>query len=130
GDFPPVWLDRQAAKSVLPAVQTLIKEMPLPRPAEAYVYYAALASAAGEFDEAAKVLDAITDSSGGARHARDVIRGQIEIEHGRPANAAALEAAEKAGPPAVTALAGYWRGIRSLAARDADQKRDGLLSLL
>jgi hypothetical protein len=130
GDLPPVWLDRQAAKKVLPAVQALIKEMPMPRPAEAYVYYASLASTAGEFDEAAKVLDAIADASGGARHARDVIRGQIEIERGRPASAVALDAAEKAGPPAVAGLARYWRGLQLLAAKDADQKRDGLLSLL
>lgn len=130
GDLPPVWLDRQAAKEVLPAVQTLIKEMPMPRPAEAYIYYASLAATAREFDEAAKVLDAIADASGGARHGRDVIRGQIEIERGRPASAAALDAAEKAGPPAVAALAQYWRGLRFLAAKDADQKQDGLLSLL
>jgi hypothetical protein len=130
GDLPPVWLDRQAAQEVLPAVQSLIKEMPMPRPAEAYIYYASLAATAGEFDEATKVLDAIGDESGGARHARDVIRGQIQVERGRPASAVALEAAEKAGPSAVLALARYWRGLGSVAAKDADQKRDGLLSLL
>lgn len=130
GDMPPVWLDRQAAKDVLPAVQTLIKEMPMPRPAEAYVYYASLAATAGELDEAAKVLDAVADASDGAKQARDVIRGQIEIERGRPASAGALDAAEKAGPPAVAGLARYWRGLQFLAAKEADQKRDGLLSLL
>jgi hypothetical protein len=129
GDLPPVWLDVQAAKEVLPAVQTLIKEMPTPRPVGAYVYYASLATEAGELDEAQKVLGAIGDSTAGAKQAAEIVRGQLEFQKRAAANAAELELPESAAPVVVT-LARYWHGKRLLAAADVDQKRDGLLSLL
>ena len=130
GDLPPVWLARQAARDVLPAVQALIKEMPMPRPPEAYVYYASLASAAGESDEAAKVLTAVDQSPAAAKQAAAVIRAQIEIERGRPGSAAAALTSLKADAPATASLAAFWAGQQQVASKDVDTRRDGLLSLL
>lgn len=131
GDLPPVWLNRQAAAAALPVVQQLIKDLPMPRPAEAYLYYASLASEAGQFDDAAKVLSALDDSPDGQKQARQIVGAQIEIQRRQPGGAASeLVKAAEDGSSKAAALARYWRGVHLLASSDLDAKRDGLLSLL
>lgn len=130
GDLPPVWLDDQAVKEVLPAVQQLVKEMPMPRPPEAYLYYASLASHARRFDEAIKVLSAV-EGSEPVSSARQLLSAQIEIQRQAPGQEASQLAKTADGPlTLLSSLAGYWRGMDLLASSDLDRQRDGLLSLL
>lgn len=128
-DLPPVWLERGLARQGLPALWESISGMPTPRPAEAYLYYASLASAAGEFAEAEKVLQAIPGGDAAHSAAVDLVRTQIDMQRNP---AVAGHPAELSGDlsSATTALAHYWRGMRLLAADQRDQKRDGLLALL
>ena len=131
GDLPPVWLNQAAAKEVLPAVQKLVREPAQRRPSQFYLYYASLASEAGDFDEASKVLGALTAAGDGDRQAQQIVRAQIEIQRKLPGGATSGLAQIADGESSLPAeLAGYWRGVHLLAASDVDQQRDGLLALL
>ena len=131
GDLPPVWLNPVAVKEALPAVQKLIREPAQRRPSQAYLYYASLASEAGEFDEASKVLGALSRPDDGARQAQQLIRAQIEIQRKLPGGATSgLEQTAAGTHPLAAELASYWRGMHLLGSSDADLQRDGLLALL
>lgn len=130
GDLPPVWLDADAVQKVLPAVGELVRQPAQRRPSQFYLYYASLASEAGDFEQASKVIGALAAASDGERQAQQLIRAQIEIQRKLPGGATSGLAPAAEGSSLSAELASYWRGMHLLGASDADLKRDGLLALL
>ena len=128
-DLPPIWLRPQAAKDLLPRIEQLIKELPMPRPSAAYLYYASLASEAGQFDEANRVLDAVDGADPPQRLARQLVRAQIEIQQKLPGGA--TSGLEQVSDGSLAGdLARYWQGRHLLGSSDVELQRDGLLALL
>jgi hypothetical protein len=130
GELTPVWFDTQAAVAALPGAERAIRDMTQPRPAGVYVYYATLALAAQQPEEADRVLAAVGSQERLAPW-RDIILAQREVLAGRPGAALATldeqrdEIAEACRPAAL-----YWLGRGRLLSEDTATMSDGLLDLL
>lgn len=130
-DLVPVWFDGQAARVALPEVFSRIAEMPRPRPAGVYVYYATLALAAGDDASAAKVLDAIQSEDAVVVELRTIIDAQREILAKDPGVAVAkLAVMSDSVSPSNRALARYWLGRGQLGSPVAEERHGGMLQLL
>jgi hypothetical protein len=126
-----VWFDAAAAKTAMPRVEQAIRKMAQPRPAGAYVYYATLAIAAGEFTAAERVLAPIDSMNNVAQPWGDLVRAQQELAAESPGTAtqrlkSQLDTLAEAFRPAALLLIGQAE-VRS---PDEELIRDGLLDLL
>jgi hypothetical protein len=105
--------------------------MTQPRPPGVYVYYATLALAAGNPDEADRVLASLSSDDRQMAHWRAIVLAQRETQSGEPGAAvAALEAERLALSEACRPAALYWLGMAKRSAADEATVRDGLLDLL
>jgi hypothetical protein len=141
----PVWFDAAAAKAALPAVEQAIRSLPPPRAEGVYIYYASLAIAAGQLEEADRVLPLVTSQEHGLPAWRDVVLAEREAaafsagEAALSSGEAALSSGEATArlrlaltdlAPDCRAAALYTLGQADLLSPAADTERDGLLALL
>lgn len=130
-DLTPVWFDATAARAELPRVLEVIRGMK-ERPEGVFIYYASLASAAGDDETAGKVLGAAKSTQPPISELRDIIAAQREILLGISPSIAArhlssnLSTFSRDNQP----LGLYWLGRHKLSAEDPVTKQQGLLDLL
>lgn len=130
-DITPVWFDTAAAKAAVPKVLQVIRGMK-ERPEGAFIYYASLASAAGDDETAGKVLDAIRSPEPPISELRDIIAAQREILSSAPTNIAVRhlnDSSENMSSDNMP-LSLYWLGRHRLYADDVETQQHGLLDLL
>jgi len=130
-ELQPVWFDMEAAKSSLPGVLRAVAEMPEPRPEGTRVYYGTLALAAGDSDQAVRVLSGIQGEEPGLAQLREIAMAQREVIAGGtgPAISSLEQNADKFAP-ANKPLAIYWLGMSELRSGDEPIRRGGILRLL
>jgi hypothetical protein len=127
----PVWFDAPSAKSALPAVEQAIRALPPPRAEGVYIYYASLAIATGQPEEADRVLPLITSQEHGLPAWRDILLAQRETAALSPGEATErLRRALDELPTGCRAAALYAIGQANLLSPDLETQRDGLLALL
>ena len=130
-ELQPVWFDAQAAKSSLPGALKAVTEMTPPRPEGTRVYYGTLALAAGELDQAARVLGGIKGEQPSLAQLREIAMAQGEVLGGRPGRAiGVLEGNLDKLTPDNKPLAIYWLGMSKLKSKDPRVQRQGILELL
>jgi hypothetical protein len=127
----PIWFDRDAASAALAEVQHAIRDMSQPRPAGAYVYYATLAIAAGQTNEAERVLPLISSDDQVPAPWRDIVLAQQELatDSAGPAMES-LQLRRDILPEPSRPVALFLVGKAALLSKDPDILRDGLLALL
>lgn len=130
-DIAPVWFEESAAKAELSNVYEVIRAMSA-RPDGVYIYYASLASSAGDDETAAKVLRAVRADSDSIAELRDVVAAQREIVTGDVSKIAVKSLQNKLADFSSdnVPLALYWLGRDKLGADDASVQQQGMLDLL
>jgi hypothetical protein len=132
-EIGPAAFDAARAKAALPIVQQTVKTLQQPRPAGAYIYYAALAACAGEQAEVERVLSQII---GPAEMAiwQIILRAEAELAvESPPPESAAIEqlrAQLLKIQPAAKPTALLILGVADIRSTDEETVRRGLLSLL
>jgi len=130
-ELQPVWFDAQAAKSSLPGAYKAVSEMAPPRPEGTRVYYGTLALAAGELDQAARVLGGIQGEHPSLAQLRGIAMAQAEVLRGQPGQALGiLQSNLHRLAPDNKPLAIYWLGMSKLKSADERVQRQGILELL
>jgi hypothetical protein len=130
-DLQPVWFDAGAAKSSLGGVLRAVTEMQPPRPEGTRVYYGTLALAAGEADQAIRVLSGIEGKHPAMVQLRGIAMAQREVAAGESGTAiSTLEHNLDKFAPANKPLAIYWLGTSKLKNDDERVRRKGILRLL
>lgn len=130
-DITPVWFDTNAAKAEMPKAYQVIRGMK-DRPDGIYVYYASLASAAGDDQTAEKVLGAVRSTEPRITELRDIIAAQREVLTNASSNIAVrhlndnLDKLSSDNLP----LGLYWLGRHRLGSDDLETQQLGLLDLL
>ncbi|MEO8493808.1 MAG: hypothetical protein ABI614_01970 [Planctomycetota bacterium] len=130
-DITPVWFDANAAKAEMPKVYEVMRGMKQ-RPDGVFIYYASLASAAGDDQAAEKGLGAVRSKEATITELRDIIAAQREILTLATTDIAVrhlkdnLEKLSGENMP----LALYWLGRHQLKSDDLETQRRGLLDLL
>lgn len=130
-ELAPIWLDAQAAAAALGGVQAAIRTMANPRPVGAYLYYASLAVAAGQMDEAERMIPLLEHPEGAARGCQELIRAQQELATGagqRGVDQLRGQLSELPEPCRIAAH--YVLGLSDLRSTNDVKRREGLLSLL
>jgi hypothetical protein len=127
----PVWFDSEAAAAALAQVQQTIRDMPQPRPAGAYVYYATLAIAAGQPGEAERVLPLINGDDEVLARWHDIVLAEQELAGDAPGPAIeSLQLRRDILPEQCRPVGLYLVGKAALLADDPETIREGLLALL
>lgn len=127
----PVWFDSGAARAALPAVFQAIGRMWRPRPEGVNIYYATLALAAGEPEQADRVLGALSATAPVIRELREIVAAQRELVAGQGDRAfRRLEASWRSYGSLSQPVALYWLGQGSLRSSEAEVRRQGVLYLL
>lgn len=130
-ELQPLWFDATAAKSSLGGVYRAVAEMQPPRPEGTRVYYGTLALAAGETEQAIRVLVGIEGEHPAMIQLREIAMAQREVAAGELGAAiAALEENLDKFAPVNKPLAIYWLGISKLKNDNEHIRRQGILRLL
>ncbi len=130
-ELQPVWFDAEAAKSSLGGVFRAVAGMQPPRPEGTRVYYGTLALAAGESDQAKRVLEGIEGEHPAMIQLRAIAMAQREVAAGESGTAiGTLEQNLDKLAPANKPLAIYWLGMSKLISGDERVRREGILRLL
>ncbi|MBI2480032.1 MAG: hypothetical protein HYV60_15795 [Planctomycetia bacterium] len=130
-DLTPVWFDSEAAKAALPNVFEVIRGMK-ERPEGALIYFASLASAAGDDETAGKVLDAARSTTPPISELRDIVAAQREILTSATAGVAVrrlndnIDNMSSDNKP----LGLYWLGRHNLSSTEMETQQHGMLDLL
>jgi hypothetical protein len=108
-----------------------IKAMQEPRPEGARIYYATLALAAGETENAQRALASIKGEQRAIAELRDIAQAQEEVQadRGGPALARLIRNVDKLSPQN-RPLGLYWLGMSKVAQKDEASRRAGVLQLL
>jgi hypothetical protein len=130
-DIVPVWFDATAAKAALPKVFEVIRNMK-DRPEGAFIYYASLASAAGDDESAGKILGGVRSTQPPISELRDIIAAQREILTSAMPNAAVLHLSDSIDKMSSDnlPLGLYWLGRHQLSSDDLETQQHGMLDLL
>ena len=130
-DLAPVWFDAQAAKDALPGVLQAVAELPAPRPEGTRVYYGTLALAAGNTEEARRVLTGIEGQQPALARFREIALAQVDVATGNPQGAVQrLEGLPPADSVETQPLRLYWLGVARLQSPDRLTQQAGLLDLM
>lgn len=78
-DLIPIGFEANSAKKILPDLQNTIRQIPSPRPAACYLYFAAIAVAAGDVAEAKKGLSPLEKEKGGIVGWKRLAQLQIQL---------------------------------------------------
>ena len=130
-DITPVWFDAAAAKAEMPKVFQVIRGMK-ERPEGAFIYYASLASAAGDDESAGKILGGVRATQPPISELRDIIAAQREILTAAMPDTAVTHLSnsiEKISSDNLP-LALYWLGRHKLSANNLESQQHGMLDLL
>ncbi|MFW6171156.1 MAG: hypothetical protein ACODAD_11745 [Planctomycetota bacterium] len=130
-ELQPVWFDEDAAREYLSEVGRTISAMSEPRPPATRVYYASLALAAGEPDNAEQALAGLE----ALPRLKSIIEARVELDRGNPTLAIdALTGQLDQLDDDLKPLALYWLGQARLAESDSESESDswraGVLDLL
>ncbi len=131
--LPPVWFNAEAAKQAVPGVLEALRGMEHPRPEGVFIYYATLASAAGDADTAAQFLDKkwIPGNRPLTAQWRDIALAQTEILAGKRGPAVdRLKVSGDGLVPQTKPAAIYWLGMSDTASEDPRTKVEGVLRLV
>lgn len=130
-DLVPVWFDATAAKTAVPKVFEVIRNMK-ERPEGAFIYYASLASAAGDDESAGKILGGVRSTQPPIGELRDIIAAQREILTSAMPNTAVLHLSDRIDKISSDnlPLALYWLGRHQLSSDDLETQQHGMLDLL
>ncbi|MDA1050039.1 MAG: hypothetical protein O3C40_06115 [Planctomycetota bacterium] len=130
-DMTPVWFDTRAARAEMPKVYQVIRGMK-DRPDGVFIYYASLASAAGDDQTAEKVLGAVRSAQTPITELRDIIGAQREVLTQVTPNVAVRHLSDN-----IDKLSGdnmplglYWLGRYRLNSDELETQHLGLLDLL
>ncbi len=129
--LPPVWFDSAAAKTALPGVVQAVRSMKKPYPEGVFIYYATLASAAGDKATAENAMKPISGNKPLVAQWRDIAKAQLEVTAGSPG--AAVDTLEKSMDQLLSQTrpaAKYWIGMAKLSSDDKQTKQSGVLELL
>jgi hypothetical protein len=130
-DLAPVWFDAQAAKDALPGVLQAVAELPAPRPEGTRVYYGTLALAAGNTEEARRVLTGIEGQQPTLARFREIALAQVDVATGNPQGAVQrLEGLPPADSVETQPLWLYWLGVARLQSPNRLTQQAGLLDLM
>lgn len=130
-DLVPLWFDKGAAKEALPGIQEAIRRISLPRPEEAYLYFASLAATAEDYPAAQKVLDAVKGQDPGCQQWKTIIQAQMELQQGAPAgNMSTIRAEAAKLQPELRGVAHYWLAAANSNSQDETSLRDAALDFL
>jgi len=130
-DITPVWFDTKAAKAEMPKVYQVIRGMK-ERPDGVFLYYASLASAAGDDQMAEKSLGAVRSTQPPIGELRDIIAAQREILGSVPPNFAVRQLNDNIDKLSNDnmPLGLYWLGRHKLSSDELETQQLGLLDLL
>ncbi len=129
-ELTPVWFDVTAAQAAQPLVLQAIRTMQ-ERPEGVVIYFASLASAAGDDAAAERVLPSLRATQPPIAELRDIVAAQREVLSARPGPAIAkLQANLQQFSADNQALGLYWVGRQQLASSELDVQQQGLLDLL
>jgi hypothetical protein len=130
-ELPPVWFDAKAAKDALPEVFEAVKDMADPRPEGARIYYGTLALAAGDTENAQRVLAGVKGEQPSIAELKEIAQAQQETQSGQAGPAFARLAASIDGiSPQNRPVALYWLGVSKIARKEEAARREGVLELL
>ncbi len=133
-DLLPIWFDPAAAKAALPGVLKALGTVRPPVPPGLDVYAATLALAAGEPDEADRLLAKVQADTQSIHDLLRVVAAQRELngpDGGRAGPAvAALERALRSDDFSQEPLARYWVGLAKLRSGDERARKEGVVELL
>lgn len=130
-DLNPVWFNAAAAKAEMANVYEVIRGMK-ERPPGVLIYYASLASSAGDDATAEKVLRAVRSTEAAISELRDIIAAQREILAPVTPSVAVrdlnnnLDQLSDNNLP----LGLYWVGRHQLGSKELETRQHGLLNLL
>jgi hypothetical protein len=129
-ELVPIWFRPQAARDVLPRVGQVIGTMQQPWPPGVRIYYATLATAAGDNQRAATALAELPNEKEFAQW-RTLMEAQREIDQGNlgPATTEVSVQWERYEKRSRIA-AHYWLGRTLSLSDNPDRRREGLLHLL
>ncbi len=126
-ELPPVWFDAAAASQCLGGVASTIASMEKPPPPGTRVYYATLALAAGDRQNAAQALADLDTLP----ELRAIVEAQMLLADGQGQRAAAILARLTQDIPGDwKPLAYYWLGQSRTPSSEPDERNAGLLDLL
>lgn len=130
-DLTAVWFDAVAAKAEMPKVYQVIRGMQ-DRPEGVFIYYASLASAAGDDETAGKVLGAVKSTEPPISELRDIVAAQREILTGVSPNFATRNLSDNIAKFSSNnlPLGLYWLGRQRVSSDDVGMQKLGLLDLL
>jgi len=129
-ELVPIWFRPDAARDVFPRVGKIIGAMKQPWPPGVRIYYATLATSAGDNQRAATALADLPNEKEFAQW-RTLIAAQQEIEQGSmgpTANQIASQWAQYEKRPRIASH--YWIGRGLTLSDEQDRRREGLLHLL
>lgn len=130
-DFPPIFLDKEAAQQVLPEVRRVVGKVAAPVPPGTSLQVAALLLAAGEIEAARSELAKL---EGAPREALDIgraLEGRRRTLAGRPEIAVPeFQRLLAEGTEPARLLARFGLGEARVALADPDTRRDGVIDLL
>lgn len=130
-ELPPVWFDAKSAKEAMPSVFEAVKSMQDPRPEGARIYYGTLALAAGDFENAQRVLSGIKGENRTVAELRDIAQAQQEIQSGKPGPALVKLTVDIDGlSPQNQPIGLYWLGLSKVGRKEEPARREGVLLLL
>lgn len=126
-ELPPIWFDEEAAREWLSEVGRTISTMSEPRPPATRVYYATLALAAGEPDNARQALAGLE----ALPRLKSIIDARMQLERGDATLAIDVLTGQLAQlDDSLKPLALYWLGQARLSKSDPDSRRAGMLDVL
>ena len=127
----PVWFDAEAAKASLPSVFATVREMKRPLPEGVYIYYATMASAAGDAKTAQSFLKHVKGEQQLAAQWRDIAKAQLEVLAGKPASAmSTLQSSLPRMSLQTKPAAIYWLGMSKIKAENKSDRLEGVLKLI
>ena len=127
----PVWFDAQSAKASLKGVFTAIRSMKRPLPEGVYIYYATMASAAGDAKMADSFLTHVQSKQPLVAQWRDVAKAQFEVLAGQPASAVSdLNSSLHRLSPQTKPAAVYWLGMSKIGDDNEKDRLEGVLQLI
>lgn len=99
-DLIPIGFEANSAKKILPELQNTIRQIPSPRPPACYLYFSAIAVAAGDLAEAKKGLTPLEKEKGGIVGWKRLAQLQVQLaENPSLENAAPIIKELRDAPP-------------------------------
>ena len=131
-DLLPIWFDKAVAMSAMKEVSTVIRTIPVKqRPAGVYIYFASLATAAGQTKNVSRLLDAVQGDDATLAEFQNILRAEGELAVGKDGPALEQLRTNVADLSRETKpLALYCLGRAKLKSPDYETQQQAVLDLL